>query len=680
MFALAASTTTASAATLATGVPGTPNLSPDNYNGANSVVVTMNMWWGNNGTTWQLFQNGKLVYSTSLTDNSPNAQTASSPAISNLALGTYTFTTKLTNSFGTTTGNTLSYTVTQSGGTTNPTPPATPAGLTATANSSSQITVTWNASSGATSYDLQVDGVVKTGVSSPYIHSGLTASSTHTYAVRADNSAGDSAFSALVSATTKSSTVTVPPATPKGLTATADSSSEITVTWDASSGATSYDLQVDGVQKTGVSSPYVDSGLAASSTHTYAVRADNSKGDSAFSSLVSATTESATTPPPVTTTGTINFHLLLGVGTAEDSLALTGDNYTDLIMSNYIAGVMYGHLVEEYYPGIQFNKDYLYGSIMGQLLQENLATEDYESSSTLIDPSPDQQAVMGAGQGGPYQINNYAVDLVAGSYTPAGHSLINYIAVQKNIGYTMAAASIQYTKVTPPSFNNKYYGPMLCVYFHYNDLVALNVTGKGAGGWVTPWEPEYDEALANFVNLPNSFLDVILNVAYNQGYYGGLVASYSTLGATATAATVASVDSYSSVWGKTSSYSQYPYQVHYYLDQIYDNPLPTTSATTFITPTNHIAINISHFGSVFSSVLQTLAYSNGTNAAQFFTAGQAQTAFNAALTQQGVASTATLDLSKATDRSKIYAVIDSAFSSLESAVGMKFNSTTNSQL
>ena len=123
MFALAASTTTASAATLATGVPGTPNLSPNNYDGDNSVIIIMNMWWGNNGTTWQLFQNGKLVYSTSLTDNSPNAQTASSPAISNLALGTYTFTTKLTNSFGTTTGNTLSYTVTQSGGTTNPTDP-----------------------------------------------------------------------------------------------------------------------------------------------------------------------------------------------------------------------------------------------------------------------------------------------------------------------------------------------------------------------------------------------------------------------------------------------------------------------------------------------------------------------------------------------------------------------------
>ncbi|HWZ95083.1 MAG TPA: glycosyl hydrolase family 18 protein, partial [Opitutaceae bacterium] len=558
-----------------------------------------------------------------------------------------------------------------------PTIPPVPAGLTATAGGTSQITVTWNASSGATSYDLLVDGVVTTGASSPYVHTGLFASSTHTYAVRADNSAGNSAFSTSVSATTQS--VPTVPAVPTGLSATADSSSQITVTWNASPGATSYDLQVDGTTVPGVTSPYTSSGLAAASTHTYAVRADNSAGDSALSASVSATTDSGTTSP-VTTTGTINFHLLLGAGGSQDTLTLTGDNYTDLIMSNTIAGVMYGHLIEEYYPGIQFNKDYLYGSLFGQLLQENIATQYYVATSTLIDPSPNQQAVMGAGQGGPYQINNYAIDMVAGSYTPAGHSLINYIAVQKNIGYTMATASTQYAKATPPSFNNKYYGPMLCAYFHYNDLVALNVTGKGTGGWKTPWEPAYDSALANFVDLPNSFLDMILNAAYNQGYYGGLVANYSALGATATASTVASVDSYSSAWGNSSTYVQYPYQVHYYLDQIYDNPIPTTSATTIVTPANHVAFNIGNFGNVFSSVIQALAYSNGTSAAQYFTAGQAQAALNAALAQQGVSGSATLDFSNAADRARIYAVIDSALSSLESSVGMKFNATTNSQL
>lgn len=209
-------------------------------------------------------------------------------------------------------------------------------------------------------------------------------------------------------------------------------------------------------------------------------------------------------------------------------MTLDGDNYTDLIMSNIIAGVMYGHLAQQYVPGLQFERDYLYGSILGQLLQENLETQLYQRSGSQIAPSKNQQAVMGTGQGGPYQINNYAADMVSGTYAPAGHSLINYIAVQKNIGFTMADAATQHTKPTPPSFNDKYYGPMLTAYFHYNDLVALVETDKGTGGWTTPWQPAFDNAITNFKTLPDNFFEILLNVAYNQGFYGTLMSSYST--------------------------------------------------------------------------------------------------------------------------------------------------------
>ena len=302
--ALVSATTQSSGSTggtKATGVPGTPDLSQSSWNGESSYTITMNMWWGNNGTTWQLYENGALVHTQTLTDNSPNAQTASF-SFTGKTNGTYTYTNKLTNSFGTTSGNTLVYTVTQGGSV--PTVPSTPTGLAATANSTSQITVTWNGSSGATSYDLQVDGVTKTNVTSPYVQTGLAASSTHTYAVRADNSVGDSAFSASVSATTQA--VPTVPSTPTGLAATPNGANQITVTWNASSGATSYDLQVDGALKTNVTSPYVQTGLAANSKHTYAVRADNSAGDSAFSAAVSATTGSSGSPSP------LPKHLLAG--------------------------------------------------------------------------------------------------------------------------------------------------------------------------------------------------------------------------------------------------------------------------------------------------------------------------------------------------------------------------------
>lgn len=89
-----------------------------------------------------------------------------------------------------------------------PTIPPVPTGLSATAISSSQISVTWNASSGATGYDLLVDGTTVSNVSSPYVHTGLAANSNHTYKVLAKNSVGSSAWSTQVGATTPASSPT----------------------------------------------------------------------------------------------------------------------------------------------------------------------------------------------------------------------------------------------------------------------------------------------------------------------------------------------------------------------------------------------------------------------------------------------------------------------------------------
>ncbi|MDD9267186.1 endo-beta-N-acetylglucosaminidase [Paenibacillus sp. GCM10023248] len=78
--------------------------------------------------------------------------------------------------------------------------PEAPSGLQATASGNEQINVTWNASAGATGYDLLVDNTLVSDVINPYSHSGL-ASGTHTYSVRAKNDAGVSEWSVPVSAT-----------------------------------------------------------------------------------------------------------------------------------------------------------------------------------------------------------------------------------------------------------------------------------------------------------------------------------------------------------------------------------------------------------------------------------------------------------------------------------------------
>lgn len=85
--------------------------------------------------------------------------------------------------------------------------PSVPAGLAAAAAGPSQINVSWSAASGATGYDLEVDGTTISNVTSPYAHTGLALGSTHSYRVRAKNSAGTSTWSTAVSATTSASAV-----------------------------------------------------------------------------------------------------------------------------------------------------------------------------------------------------------------------------------------------------------------------------------------------------------------------------------------------------------------------------------------------------------------------------------------------------------------------------------------
>lgn len=89
----------------AEGLPGKPVLSDDNgYDTGlldGDYTITMNMWWGNNGTEYKLYENGKLIDSQKLTDESPAAQAASTP-VSGRADGIYQYTCELTNAFGTT--------------------------------------------------------------------------------------------------------------------------------------------------------------------------------------------------------------------------------------------------------------------------------------------------------------------------------------------------------------------------------------------------------------------------------------------------------------------------------------------------------------------------------------------------------------------------------------------------
>ncbi|MFC4101295.1 OmpL47-type beta-barrel domain-containing protein [Paenibacillus xanthanilyticus] len=93
-----------SSTTVSTGKPGKPVLSSTSgYSGLKdgNYTVTMNMWWGQNGTRLNVYENGVLVHAQSLTDAAPSAQIAKFD-VSGKSNGTYTYTAELSNKYGTT--------------------------------------------------------------------------------------------------------------------------------------------------------------------------------------------------------------------------------------------------------------------------------------------------------------------------------------------------------------------------------------------------------------------------------------------------------------------------------------------------------------------------------------------------------------------------------------------------
>ncbi|MFJ6354431.1 chitinase [Streptomyces sp. NPDC092046] len=100
------------------------------------------------------------------------------------------------------------------------------------------------------------------------------------------------------------------PATPTGLTAGSATSSSVTLSWPAVSGATSYKLYKDGAALATVTgTSYTATGLAAATAYSFQVSAANGAGESAKSTAVTGTTTSGGGGNPG---GSLPAHALVG--------------------------------------------------------------------------------------------------------------------------------------------------------------------------------------------------------------------------------------------------------------------------------------------------------------------------------------------------------------------------------
>ncbi len=156
---------------------------------------------------------------------------------------------------------------------------------------STSVTVTWNNIPGATGYDIEVDGIlVNNGPNTNYIHNSLTPGTHHSYRVRSINPGGKSEWSEYINTTTQLGTVPVP----VNITA-ATALDSVTLSWDTVSGASGYDIEVDGVTfDNGSKTMYTHGGLAPASQHIYRVRAKKGGVNSDWSAAVVASTRTNT--------------------------------------------------------------------------------------------------------------------------------------------------------------------------------------------------------------------------------------------------------------------------------------------------------------------------------------------------------------------------------------------------
>ncbi|MFA5809987.1 MAG: Ig-like domain-containing protein, partial [Thermoleophilia bacterium] len=176
----------------------------------------------------------------------------------------------------------------------------------------------------------------------PYSISWDTATATnglHTLTARARDAAGNQTTSTAVAVTVSNVPDTTPPSVPTGLSATAVSSSQINLSWTASTdnvAVAGYRVYRGGVQIATVTlgTSYSDTGLVASTTYSYTV----SSYDAAGNVSVQSSAASATTPAPSITPVLVPFTL----GVVSNSIPATpwgkaladidGDGYLDAIV------------------------------------------------------------------------------------------------------------------------------------------------------------------------------------------------------------------------------------------------------------------------------------------------------------------------------------------------------------
>jgi chitodextrinase len=386
------------------------------------------------------------------------------------------------------------------------TPPTAPSNLTAAGISSTQINLSWNASTdnvGVTGYLIErclgsscsnFAQVATVASGTTYSDTGLTVLTVYSYRVRATDAAGNlSGYSGTATASTPDTT---PPSTPSGLGATATSTSQINLSWTASTdnvGVTAYLIErcqgaacasFAQIASIGPGTTYSDTGLTASTSYSYRVRATDAANNlSAYSNTASATTQSVpdTQPPTAPTSLAANpissVQINLTWTTSTDNVGVTGYKVercqgagcTSFAQIAAPAGTTYSD------TGLLANTTYLYRVRATDAAGNLSGYSNTASATTLTGPPPGIKFVQVN-----YATPQSTLTTVAVTYTATqGAGDLNVVIVGWN-DTTSSVASVK------DSSGNTYAlaaGPTAVSGFLSQSIYYLkNIAGAAAGG------------------------------------------------------------------------------------------------------------------------------------------------------------------------------------------------------
>jgi len=342
------------------------------------------------------------------------------------------------------------------------------------------------------------------------------------------------------------------------------------------------------------------------------------------------------------------------------------------------------------YPGVVFNRDYLYGMLFGQLLNENQPPQPplayYDNSINWINPTYTRTAIMSTGQGGPYQINNYPGRQSWFDPTtspPSGIGIANYTVLQQGLGYTVEQqdCGCQALALAPDSLDSKYFAPLAAAYYSFSDISASK---QGQ----SPNSP-FNTCLMNLnqtniaAQSANNILDIVLSTIYNSGISDtnqtsiveSICAAISPSPSQKQLAALQALADYSlsptlysaATGISTSVLTQkfdYARDIRLSLDQLYNaQTLPAGLGNT------SVSLSVQDISTVFTNALGTLSYVNSAGKYGYIASVDSENAFKAALTTTGLTLGSSLLISKGTaDRAKFFDLLDAAILNLEKSL------------